>query len=46
MFDPTDGNGLSYIKETYGEKGEKLQGGLIKDENGTNMAVYSFKVGK
>jgi hypothetical protein len=46
MFDPADANGLSYIQETYGEKGEKLKGGLIQDENGINMATYSFKVGK
>ncbi|MFT4413705.1 hypothetical protein ACLM5H_07585 [Fredinandcohnia humi] len=32
-FSPSDSNNLSYIKETYGEKGENLQGDLVITEN-------------
>lgn len=43
-FSTTDGNNLDYIKETYGENGEHLQGKLLSNENGENFISYIMKV--
>ncbi len=43
-FSTTDGNNLDYIKETYGENGEHLQGKLFSNENGENSILYIMKV--
>ena len=43
-FSTTDGNNLDYIKETYGENGEHLQGKLLSNENGENSILYIMKV--
>ncbi len=43
-FSPTDGNNLEYIKETYGENGEHLQGKLFSNENEANSILYIMNV--
>lgn len=45
-FSPSDSNSLPYIYETYGEKGEQLQGNLVINENGGNEILYVLNVQK
>lgn len=43
-FIPSDGNNYHYIYETYGEKGDKLQGNLVQEENGESIIAFKQKV--
>lgn len=44
-FSPDNGNNLKYISETYGEKGEKLEGNLLVNKDGLNEIIYKLQFG-
>lgn len=43
-FSPTDPNSLQYIKATYGETGERIQGDFVSNEDGEKVVSITISV--